>query len=99
MVVLARGDAEVASWPLAGQDRPDLAVVGQLVRWQLWAGRLGCSIYLRDPPADLLALLELVGLAEIVPCGRAALRQVGGETEGSEQPGIEEVVVPHDPIT
>jgi ABC-type transporter Mla MlaB component len=97
LVVLARGDAEVASWPLPGCGRPDLAVVGQLVKLQLGARRLGCAIYLRDAPPALVELLLLVGLADVVPC-RPALRQVGGETEGGEQVGVEEVVVPHDPL-
>jgi hypothetical protein len=66
MVVLVRGDAEVATWPLVGRGRPDLAVVDELARWRLGAQRLGCSIRLRDACVDLLELLELVGLREIL---------------------------------
>jgi hypothetical protein len=95
-VVLLLGGAEVASWPLAGSGRPDLAVVDELARLQLLVRRAGCSIRLRDACVDLLALLDLVGLSDVLP--HAALRQAGGEAEGSEQVGVEEVVVPDDPV-
>ncbi len=118
-MVLVRGDAELASWPLAGRDRPDLAVVGKLARLQLAARRRGCSIRLRDACVELLELLDLLGLGEIVssaadprPRDRVAprdrdggcregglCRKAGGETEGSEQVGVEEVVVTDDPVT
>ena len=65
-VVLARGDVEVASWPLAARGRPDLAVVDELARLQLAARRLGCSIRLRGTCAELTELLELAGLSEVV---------------------------------
>ncbi len=98
MVVLVRGDAEVASWPLAKSDRPDLAVVDRLARWQLAARRLGCSIRLRDAGVELLELLDLLDLGEIVT--RAAVLDVeaGGEAESGEQLGVEEVVMPNDPV-
>lgn len=54
------------SWPLAGWDRPDVAVVDELARLQLAARRLGCSIRLRDSCVELVELLDLVGLAEVV---------------------------------
>jgi hypothetical protein len=66
MVVVVRGDTEVATWPLVGRGRPDLAVVDELARWRLGAQRLDCSIRLRDACVDLLELLELVGLREIL---------------------------------
>ena len=81
MVVLARGDAVVASWPLPGCDRSNLALVDRLVRLQL-AGRRCGSIYLRDAPTELVALLDPGGVAGVVPCDR--LRQVSGETEGGD---------------
>ncbi len=94
MVVLVRGAAEVTSWPLVVWDRPDLAVVDGLARCQLAARRLGCSIQLRDACIELVELLTLLGLSEVV----GGLRQMGGETEGGEQCGIEEVVMPDDPV-
>jgi hypothetical protein len=96
MVVLVCGDAELASWPLAGWRRPDLARVDQLARLQLHARRLGCSIRLRDASAELTELLTLVGLAEIVNVGGL---EVGRQAEGREQRGIEEIVMPDDPVS
>ena len=95
VLVLVRGDVELAGWPLAKWDRPDLAVVNQLARCQLAARRLGCSIRLRGACAELL---DLVGLGELVS-GPAGLRfQTGGQAEGGEQCGVEEVVMPDDPV-
>lgn len=66
MVVLVRGDVELASWPLTRRDRPGLAVVDELARFQLAARRRGCSIRLRDACVELLELLDLLGLGEVV---------------------------------
>jgi len=98
MVVLVCGDAEVASWPLAQCDRPDLSVVDELARWQLTARRLGCSIRLRDACVELMELLDLLGLSEVVSGTAGLRREAGGETEGGEQGGVEEVVMPDDPV-
>ena len=46
--------------------RPDLALVNSLARLQLEARRLGWTIRLHNPCADLHALLDLVGLADLV---------------------------------
>ena len=95
-VVLVCGDTEVASWPLAA--RADLAVVDELARWQLIARRLGCSIRLCGACVELVELLDLLGLGDVV-CGTAGLRrEAGGEAEGGEQVGVEEVVMPDDPV-
>jgi hypothetical protein len=93
-VVLVCGEAEVASWPLACAGRPDIDVVDGLGRLQLAARRLGCVVRLRDACPELRELLDLCGLREVLGAGR----QVGGETEGGEEPGVEEVVVPDDPV-
>ncbi|MGH3963468.1 MAG: hypothetical protein ACRDRY_09465 [Pseudonocardiaceae bacterium] len=97
MVVLVLGDSEVASWPLPRWDRPDLAVVDELARLQLAARRLGCSIRLRDACIELLELLELLGLGDVVGGTAGLRREVGGQAEGGEQLGVEEVVMPDDP--
>jgi hypothetical protein len=92
-VVLTRGPAEVASWPLARGCRPDLAVVDELARLSLAARRLGCSIWLRDACEELAELLELVGLGLGL--------EVVGEAEGGEQGRVavnDEVVEPGDPL-
>ncbi len=87
-VVLLRGDVEMARWPLAGRDRPDLCLVDELARLQLAARRVGWSLRIREPSPELWELLDLVGLRV----------EVGGEAEGGEQPGVEEVVVADDPV-
>lgn len=95
-VALVRREAELPSWPLLRSGLPDLAVVDELARLQLGARRLGCSIQLRGACVHLVELLELVGLSELVT--GTALRQVDGEAERLEQTGIDEVVVPDDPV-
>ncbi|MGH4007818.1 MAG: hypothetical protein ACRDTH_06595 [Pseudonocardiaceae bacterium] len=97
-VVLVRDDAEMASWPLAGWERPELAVVDELARLQLVARRLGCSIRLRGTCAELLELLDLLGLGQVVSNTPGLRREVGGQAEGGEQLGVEEVVMPDDPV-
>ncbi len=89
-MVLVCGPDEVASWPLTGHGRPDLSAVDALARLQLAARRLGCSIRLRDTCVELAGLLDLAGLSGCL--------EVGGEPEGSEQVGVEEVVMPDDPV-
>ncbi len=89
-VVLLRGGAAVGRWPLVCAVGFDISVVDELARLQLEARRRGCSIWLRDACAELTALLDLVGLADVL--------QVGGEAEGGEECRVEEVVVPHDPV-
>ena len=65
-MVLVRGDAEVACWPLPAGRRPDLSVVDRLARLQLHASRVGYSIRLRGAPSQLRELIELAGLSGIV---------------------------------
>jgi hypothetical protein len=65
--VLVRDGAEVAAWPLERWRRPDIGDVDQLVRLQLSARRLGCSIRVRGACAELRALLDLSGLRDVVP--------------------------------
>ena len=103
VVVLARDGVEVASWPLEVHGPVDLSVVDDLARLQLAARRLGCSIKLRDPSGELTALLAFLGLARAIagstgPILEAVVLQVVGEAEGGEQRGVEEVVVPDDPV-
>ena len=71
--------------------RPDLALVDALARLQLAAKRRGRRMRLRDPPAELRGLLDLVGL-------RGALGvEPRGQAEVLEVLGADEVVQPRDP--
>ena len=97
MVVLVRGGAEVAIWPLVGSDRPDLSVVEELARLHLAARARGCWIQLRDVDAELSELLDLVGLGEVLTGARLGPEAIG-EPEDGEEAGVEEVVVPDDPV-
>jgi hypothetical protein len=74
-------------------DRPDLATVNTLARLQLAAQRLGWTVRLRNPTAELCALLDFVGLRDVVGLPLEPLR----EPEGGEQLGVEEVVEAGDP--
>ena len=94
-VVLQRGDEEVASWALTCAGRPDLGTIDEVARLAFAARRLGCTIWLRHACPDLLALLELVGLRDLV--SRPGL-EVVGEPEDGEEVGVEEVVMPDDPL-
>ena len=89
-VVLLCGNAEVASWPLICRHGVDLAVVDHLARLQLEVRRQGCSIWLRQACPELAALLQFVGLADVL--------QVSGQAEDGKEVGVEEVVVPDDPV-
>jgi hypothetical protein len=83
-VVVVRGDAEVACWPLLAGRHPDLAVVDRLARLQLAARRLGYSIRLRDVPGPLRELIDLAGLSGIVT--EATGRSDGGTAEPTGGP-------------
>ena len=101
-VVLHRGDVEVASWHLEQRGRLDLAVVDELARLQRVACRLGFTVRLRDPSAPLTELLDLAGLAGVLHLGRrtaGSAVEVGRQPEGGEEGGVEEVVVPDDPVS
>lgn len=90
-VVLLRDGAEVASWPLVCEGgRVDLGAVNALARLHLLARRQGCTVTLRHACPHLIELLQFVGLDGVL--------QVRRQAEGLEQGGVEEVVVPDDPV-
>ena len=101
-MVLVRGGAEVASWPLPTEGRPDVSLVDELARLQLAAGRLGCSIRLRgacSELSDVLDLLDLVGLAQVIGRIGGLDAEVTGEPERGEEVRVEESVERGDPVT
>ena len=83
-VVIVRGTSELASWPVEGAG---LTVVEELAWLALAVRRAGYAVRLRDADPDLVRLLGLAGLSEVF-----------GQPEIREQRGVEEVVVPDDPI-
>ncbi len=93
-IVLTRGGAEIASWPLEPSGRVGLELVDALARLRLVAQRLGCSIQVRDAWPALTDLLDLVGLHEL-RC--SSVLEPGGEPEGGEQLRVQEVVQTRDP--
>jgi hypothetical protein len=84
-VVLVCGDVAVVSWPWVLRGRRDLEVIDALARLQLAARRVGCTIRLRDVCPELSELLHLTGLTEVLRV------EVGRQSEGGEQLGVEEV--------
>lgn len=57
----------VVTCDVAALTEPDLATVDALARLQLAAGRTGARLRLRAVPAALRELLELAGLAGLLP--------------------------------
>ena len=101
-MVVTRAGLELSRWPLPGADEPDLALADRVARCQLAARRLGCAIELRDADARLVGLLELLGWRGVVVTTLASgcpASEVVGQAEEGEEGGIEEVVVPDDPVT
>ena len=92
VVLVLGGGVEVVLWRMDGMSGPDLGLVDRLARLQLAARRLGYSIRLRNPCAELRALVDLVGLTDVLPF------EAGGEAEGGEQLGVDEVVDRRDPL-
>jgi hypothetical protein len=103
IVVVTHRGREVTRWPLPGADHPDLALAERLARCQLLARRVGCTLELRDIDARLRELLELLGWCLVVG-GHAPddvpglLLEPVGQAEDREEAGIDEVVVPDDPV-
>jgi hypothetical protein len=96
--VVTSAGTEVARWEIRSRGGPDLGLVNTLARLQLLAHRMGCTIEVRDPCPDLTRLLDLAGLAEVLGAPRVLRIEAVGETERGEQPAVEEVVVPDDPV-
>jgi ABC-type transporter Mla MlaB component len=64
-MVLAGSGATLAVCDLRGV-RADLATVDALARLKLFARRRGCTVVLRKAPAELLDLVELLGLSDVL---------------------------------
>jgi ABC-type transporter Mla MlaB component len=64
---------------------PDAVTVDVLARLQLTARRLGRRVRFRHACDELQALLGLVGLTDVVPCGGWSGLEPSGEAEEREQ--------------
>jgi ABC-type transporter Mla MlaB component len=64
--LLEKCRAEVALCDVAGVD-PDAVTVDALARLQLAARRHGCQVRLRHASDELLALVDFMGLRDVLP--------------------------------
>lgn len=95
-------------WPLFAEGGPalvvcdvgacsdDLATVDALARIQLTAKRSGGAVRFRGAAEELRRILDLVGLAGVLPCEGSV--QMRGQAEQREPPGgVQEEDDPGDP--
>jgi anti-anti-sigma regulatory factor len=71
---------------------PDAVILDSLVRLQLAAQRLGMSIRLQNPRAELVDLLALVGLSEVFPAGAGSGVEIDRQVEQREKVLVDEEV-------
>ena len=64
--LLERNEAPVVLCDVSGVE-PDAGTVDALARLQLGARRHGCKVRLRNASAELLRLVEFMGLADVLP--------------------------------
>lgn len=82
---------------VGGVASTDAGTVDTIARVALGARRLGSPIRLRAASPELRELLDLMGLAEVVPCeGGSALQSRRQPEEREELRGVEEEVDPGD---
>jgi len=85
---------------VSGLAEPDALTLEALVRLQLIAHRLGASIRLHNPCAQLVDLLALVGLSEVLPViaesGVESVVEPDRLVEEREQVLVDEEVDPGD---
>jgi ABC-type transporter Mla MlaB component len=77
---------------------PDAVMIDALARLQLAARRIGRPIRLRHASGELRALLDLMGLSDILPLVETSGLETGGQAEEREQTrGVEEEADSGDP--
>ena len=81
---------------VSGLAEPDALTLEALVRLQLIARRLGTSIRLHNPCAELVDLLALVGLSEVLPVIAESDVEPDRLVEEREQVLVHEEVDPGD---
>ena len=94
VVVVSDGEREVSI--ALGHRCTDLALVDELARLRLAVGRFGYTLRFASRSSRVQELLDLVGLADVLPAYGSAV-EARGKPEGDEQVGTEEVVQPGDP--
>ena len=81
---------------VSGLADPDALTLEALARLQLTAHRLGASIRLHNPCAELVDLLALVGLSDVLPVIVESGVEPDGLVEEREQVLVDEEVDPGD---
>ena len=77
---------------------PDCGTVDDLARLQLAARRLGQQVFLFGAGPRLIELVEMAGLADVLPAVQGSGVEVRRESEEGEEPlGVEEERNPADP--
>ena len=84
---------------VGGLTQLDAAAIDALARLQLVARRLGRQVLLRDAGADLVDLLQLVGLVDLFPSIERSREPVGQVEEREQMGGVQEERDPGDPVT
>ena len=64
--MLVSGEQVLATWDIACDGRPAVALVDELARLQLAAHRLGWSIRVRDAEPAFTDVIELAGLSDVL---------------------------------
>ena len=64
---LLEGSGADVAYCEVGTVAPDAVTVDALARLQLAARRFGCRVHLRDASPDLQALVDFMGLSDVLP--------------------------------
>lgn len=98
-VELRGGHADVVVFEVGGFISPDLWTIDALARACLAARRDGCELRLSDASTELRELLDLCGLAQVVPCAEGSGLEGERQPEGGEEPRrVQEEGDPADPV-
>jgi anti-anti-sigma regulatory factor len=82
----------------SGLTDPDCGTVDALARLQLAAHRLGLHVLLSGAGPKLIELVEMAGLADVLPAAPPSGVEAGRQAEeGKEAGGVEEERDPADP--
>jgi ABC-type transporter Mla MlaB component len=76
-VILAEPDTDLLVCDVNALVRPDVGTVDALARVTLVAKHLGAQVLLLDAAPALRELLDLAGLADVVPCVESSGREPG----------------------